>query len=260
MNTRCASNFFAILGLCALVSGTAGAATVYINTPSLIGTPTTAVASAKFRASPTNWDMSLSNGGGTSAGTFIQANLNNSFNPPGRTYNFTLENRPGQGLIFRAVQGNSAPVTLAWGDFSPAVTGNVVSTIAGAPPPAAFNLLTLTAQADRPAASTTWSNLVFNSPTLDLGGGAFTSGTATSSTGTVAQTLVGDTSIAAHSWTLSGTITLLRPGGGGAGDENVRFVVTMSTAPFLAPVPEPGSALLALAAAGAFMQRRRRNQ
>lgn len=259
MNIRFVFSFSAILGLCALLSGTSGAATIYLNSPNLIGTPTTAIASAKVRASRTNWDMSLSHGGGTSAGTFIQADLNTSFNNPGQTYSFALENRPGQGLIFRAVQGTNTPVTLAWGTFSPSVTGSVVSTIAGAPPPAAFNLLTLAAQANQSNATTSWSNLVFNSPTLDLGGGTFTSGTATAASGASQQSLIGDANIAAHSWTLSGTITLLRPGNSG-NDENVRFVVTLSTAPFLSPAPEPDAALLALATAGVFVLRRRRNQ
>jgi len=241
-----------------LTCGGASAASVFINAPAMIGGPVTAVAGAKLRAAPSNWDMSLDAGGGTFAGNFIQADLAASFNPPGRTYNFTLEHRAGEGLVFQTVQGANPAVTLAWGNFSSPPPSKVVATINGQPPPANFNLLNLEAVSERASSTVTFSNLLFSSPTLSIGGGAFQSGTAHSGMpGGITQSFIADTSLGTHSWTLSGTITLLRPGAGGGSDDSVRFVVTAGNASFAGGVPEPGQALYVAAGAALLLRRKR---
>jgi hypothetical protein len=235
------------------------AASVFINSPERIGGAGVAVAGAKLRASANSWDMSLDAGGGTSAGNFIQADLGGSFSAPNRTINFTLEHRAGEGLIFRTVEGANPEVTLAWGLFNTPVSGSVVvPTINSSTPPSNFNLLNLQAVAERAGSRVTFTNLLFSSPTLDIGSGAFQSGNVQSSTpGGITQSLIADTSLGDHSWTLSGTVSLQRPGQQPGSDDSVRFEVTAGLAPFLAVVPEPGLLLFAIPVAALLLKRGR---
>jgi hypothetical protein len=235
------------------------AASVFINAPELVGGASVSVAGAKLRASSSDWDMSLSAGGGTTAGNFIQADLGGSFSSPNRTINFTLEHRAGEGLIFRSVEGSNPEATLAWGSFNTPVAGSlVVPTINSNTPPQNFNLLNLQAVAERAGSRVTFSNLLFSSPTLDIGSGTFQSGTAQSSTpGGITQSLIADTSLGDHSWTLSGTVSLQRPGQQPGSDDSVRFEVTAGLAPFLAVIPEPGLLMFAVPVAALLLMRRR---
>jgi hypothetical protein len=235
------------------------AASVFINAPERVGGAGVALAGVKLRASPNDWDMSLGVGGGTSAGNFIQADLGGSFSSPNRTINFTLEHRAGEGLIFRTVEGTNPEVTLAWGSFTTPVAGSmVVPTINSNTPPQNYNLLNLQAVAERAGARVTFSNLLFASPTLDIGSGTFQSGSVQSSTpGGITQSLIADGSLGDHNWTLSGTVSLQRPGQQPGSDDSVRFEVTAGLAPFLSVVPEPGVLLFAVPMAALLLQRRR---
>ncbi len=234
-------------GICACLTlgNEALAATVYVNSPAVVAGPAVPVAVARLRASPENWDMSLSEGGGNNQQNLIQAELASAFNPPGRTFDFVLENRPGEGLLFRAATGANPPVILAWGNFSPGIPHAKLVSMSHSPPaPNNYNLLNLQAQADRPSSSVTFANLLFSSPTLDIQGGALQSGTVNSgdSAGST-QYLIADTNIGAHAWTLSGSITLRRPGQGGGDSDFVGFVITAGLSPITSGVPEPRTGL-----------------
>lgn len=242
----------------------ATAASVFINDPTRIGPDATAVAGMKVRASTTNWDQSLDAGGGTFAGNFISANLGNTFTGGGRDFGFSIEHRAGQGFVFRITEAGRPDSVLAWGDFGGAVPGQVVSTINGRTPLTPFNALGIEARSTRPGASVSFSQMLFTSPTLSVAGGTFSSGTVTenttsgtSPTGTVQQSLIADTGMALHDWTLTGIINLIRPAGAG-GDENVKFTVNVLQSDYIAHAPEPGTALLGALAGLTLLQRRRR--
>jgi len=254
------------------------------------------VINARLRASAGGADQLMADGAGSTAttGTTLSHNLGNVNAISQRTYAFTLEHRVGQGMLFRLVDSQTTPQTwlLAYGSgFVPALPGatattNVASqaTLGGvtAGNLAGFNSLRLEVQASQvdvpaPAEQASLSGLYFSSPTLSLQDGAFDAVTVTPSTagqtfgevvggvpataanGFAFQRLVADESLTGHDWTLGGTVSLQRSGGGDG--EGVRFVIqgqqVAAVFPPAGPIPEPASALL-LALAGVMAGRRRR--
>lgn len=250
-------------GLIAILSFTASAANVSINQSAL--SSGTTVASARIRASNNAWDVGLSNGVDYSGSNSWHSAMASTFISPGRTYNFTLEHRAGQGFIFTVVDSRTARTTVqAWGNFSAPLPGNVLSTLGGHTATDSFNALQLESRATINGATTSFSDLVFTSSDLSSTG-SFYDGTLTRTTvigsnpvGTAKQSLLADVDLSSRTWTLSGTVGLIR-GAGIGGADNVSFTVGMMNVAVPGPaVPEPsGAALLAAALAGLTMRRRR---
>ena len=253
----------ASLTILGLSLGSANAATVFVNSSANTPGPGASVAGFKLRASPTNWDLALSNQGGTpTAADFVAANTANSFTGGGYTVQFTIENRPGQGFVLTTVrtQGSGTTLTrIAWGTFSPAVIATTqAASLNGVVPGTAFDTLTLDAQSLLGGSSLRVRDLVFTAPGLTVTGDLNDADLAANGTTANSQYIVADTNLAAVPWTLTGEVRLRRNNGGG-NDEQVRFVVTAKQGALLAnPIPEPGVALLSAAALAGLCLRRRR--
>ena len=254
-----------IIGLSLAASQPLKAASVYINSP--LATPTgagTTAAQMKFRAGRNAaWDSAFANGVGFGATDSRQANLATSF-AAGQTFQFTLENRPGQGLVYTVKHAGSPDTTVAWGTFTPPVTGTVVTSLGGLSTPTVFNSITFETRATLAGSSAAVSGLVLSSPALSVANGAWQNVTMTPTTagnggaGISQQTLFSDINMATVPWTLSGTVTLTRPNTGGSA-ESVRSLFQLRQTPvsILVAVPEPTSAAAVLAA-GLLLNRRRR--
>lgn len=84
------------------------------------------VMGAKYRVSPTNFDLSLDSGGGTqnvSGGpNFIQTDLGNLGALNNVTFSFSLRNIVGQGMVFSVTSPANVTRSLAWGTFAPALS------------------------------------------------------------------------------------------------------------------------------------------
>jgi hypothetical protein len=252
----------AILG-CA---GSAGAGMIYINSGQVqVSSINSTVAQAKYRLSNTNFDQSLDRGTGTSAGNFISAGLGNNAQLSARTYEFALENRPGEGLVFTMTdQTGLSASTLSWGTFSTVNAGTSVATINGVAAPTAFNSLRFEASSTRAGSSLGFSGMTFTSPTLSLADGAFASATISPSSGGpgeangfYSQRLVGDTNLALHAWTFRGLVTASRDSTA-SGDETVKFTVSVQDVTVTA-VPTAGTAGLSGVVGLVAMRRPRRN-
>ncbi len=81
------------------------------------------VMGAKYRVSPTNFDLSLDSGGGTMGVTggsnFIQAGIGNLGALNNVTFSFSLRNIVGQGMVFSLTSPADVTRSLAWGTFAP---------------------------------------------------------------------------------------------------------------------------------------------
>lgn len=250
-------------------AGVASAGIVYVNSsqlsPSAIDD---SVFTAKYRLSNSNFDQSLDNGTGTNSGTFVSKNLGNNNQLKTREYLFRLDHRVGQGFIFSMTNGTSSS-TLAWGSgFSPGLPAGagVAALLGGEAPGGAFNALLLEARAQRssPTSFVTFSDIVFSSPTLTLGDGAFNSGSITNTmTGTTTlaftpevgrseQWLVSDGNLAMHDWSLSALVRGSRDNAA-SGDELVRYSVAGMQ---VQTIPQPGTIVLAGLAFTLLLRRR----
>ena len=253
------------LGISFLLSASAEAASVYINS-SLVtaGGAGTNAAQVKIRAGRNaGWDSALGNKVNFSTANSLQQNLTSNFSA-GQTYTFTLENRPGQGLIYTITPSGGATSTTAWGKFSSPVSGTVLTSLNGRTPPAAFNTITLENRATLAGSSAKVTDLVFSGPGIADGGWAnstMTPGAAgNAGTGINRQTLYSDGNLAQSAWTMSGNVTLTRPNSTGSA-EAVRTLVQLRQTPLsiaALPVPEPGTTLSGVLAAGSLLLRRRR--
>jgi hypothetical protein len=248
-----------------LLPVTGQAANVYINSPLTTPGSGAGVAGFKLRASPTNWDMSLSNQGGTpSAANFLSANLANNFSS-GVTFRFSIEHRPGEGFVFtaRRTQGSgTTTATLAWGTFSPPVIATAsAASLNGISPGASYNTLQFDTQTILAGSSGRVKDLVFTAPGLAVTGAFSDSNLAANGPNSNGQYLVADTDLSSVAWTLEGEVTLRRGnGGGGGGDEQVRFNITARSGGLTpVPVPEAGTALLLTAALSGFVLRHKRS-
>ena len=252
---------------------------MFVNsTDNIPGTGATA-AGFKFRASPTDWDFSLGNQISTfNSANYLAANPASSFDGGGCTVQFTIENRPGEGLLLttEGLPGSGTTTTrLAWGTFSSAVNATTqAASLNGVAPGTAFDTLTLDAQSRLSGSSLRLRNLAFTAPALTVSGDFTDAEIAADGSTSNTQHVVADTNLAAVAWTLSGEMCMKRDSnapGSLRGDEQVRFLVTAKqgavlrdSAPKLAgrleAIPEPGAAILSTAALAGLCLRRRRNQ
>ncbi len=114
-------------GLAAVsLAAPAVATTVFINDPTVRVTSIgNLVMGAKYRVSPTNFDLSLDSGGGTQnvpgGSNFVSTNLGNLAALNNVTFGFSLRNIAGQGLVFSLTSPANVTRTMAWGSFSPAL-------------------------------------------------------------------------------------------------------------------------------------------
>ncbi len=237
------------------------------------GTP---VATARYLLSNTNYDINITNSTSSVTPTnIVTGNLGNNATLSGRTFEFTLEHRAGEGFIFSLTSpaaGSSSALssTVAWGTFSTSLTGNVAASLNGDTPDESFNVISLFARGDRNQSSMAFENLSFSSTTLSLADGGFVTGVASTSAGgtptgfftnaptTTAfnqytQSLVSTADLSQHDWTLTGSLTGARVGSGG--DAQVAFEIKMRNAT-VAVIPEPSMAILPLT--GLLLVRRRR--
>jgi len=259
-----------VIGLVAFAgSGAASAGIVYVNSSQLAPSAITdSVFAAKYRMSNSNFDQSIDNGAGTTPGMFISKNLGNNNQLKTREYFFQLDHRVGQGFVFTMTNGTSAS-TLAWGSgFSPALPAGsgVAALLGGEAPGAAFNALLLEARAQRnnPTSFVTFTDIVFSSPTLVIGDGAFSSGSITNSSagittlaftpevGRAEQWLVSDSNLAVHDWSLSAIVRGSRDNAS-SGDELVRFSIAGM---HVQTIPQPGTVVLAGLAFTLLIRRR----
>ncbi len=262
MNAHAAAGLAATVTLA--LSGTANAGMIYINsTQAQVSSVNSTVAQAKYRLSNTNFDQSLDRGTGTTSGNFISANLGNNAQLSTRTYEFALENRPGEGLVFTLTnQTGLASSVLSWGTFATTTGGTSTPTIKGIAPPSTFNSLLFEAKSTRAGSSLSFSGLTFTSPTLSLADGAFLAATINPSVGgsgespgTFTQRLVGNANLASHAFTFRGLISASRDSTS-SGDENLKFTAYAQKVT-VAFVPAAGPAGLA-ACLGLIALRRRR--
>ncbi len=242
------------------------AASVYINSAQVAATGAGATrAQVKLRAGRNAaWDSALANNSGFGAANARTENLTTSF-AGGQTYQFSLENRPGQGLVYTVRRAGSPDSTVAWGSFSSPITGTVVTSLGGKAPPAQYNSITFETRATLAGSTSAVSGLVFSSSALGIANGAWQNSTMTPTTtgnagaGINRQTLFADTNMATAAWTLSGNISLTRPNAAGSANAvQALFQLRQTPVSILAPVPEPSAAALGIIAAGLLGCRRQR--
>jgi|GEM_PF-2131817 len=101
----------------------AAAVAVAVNKPSFQVTSIgNLVMGAKYRVSPTNFDLSLDSGGGTQGFNTISTNVGNLAALHNVTFGFSLRNIAGQGIVFSLTSPSNVVRSAAWGSFSPALT------------------------------------------------------------------------------------------------------------------------------------------
>jgi hypothetical protein len=276
---------FALVALAGLVAlQPARAATVFINEPGVTVTSIgNLVMGAKYRVSPTNFDLSLDSGGGTQnvpgGANFISTNLGNLAALNNVSFDFTLRNIVGQGMVFSVTSPANVTRSLAWGSFAPALspaptasaaqlraasaTGQVAGTLLS-PGQLAMNALHLEVSSRRrpltapnnydPEVSV--SNLAFTASGATLRGSMIAAQTVTPATslvnpnfpevgsGFASQWLVTTGNFWDFGWTLSGKVNAKVnniTGNIGQIDEWVKFGVSGKQVAFAANVPEPQS-------------------
>jgi len=243
-----------------------GAATIAINSNPLSVSQGEVVAAVRLRASSNSWDMAISNGQSYEVSDARQTNLSRSFSSPGRSYDFTLQHLPGEGLVFTATDTRTGQTTQhAWGTFSdPVFSRNAAPTLGGQSPAATFNSLQIEARALIGRATTAFSDLLFTSSGLTSPAGSFYDGSITNTSvigsnprGTATQELLADVDLSQYAWTLSGNASFIRSAGA-EGADDVSFTVNLRQSIHPASIPEPAGALLLLSAAGMALLRRRR--
>lgn len=223
-------------------------------------TPNSRVAQARFRVSQTNFDQALYNGGSEGVGAnYMSQNIGNAATLSGEEFGFSLEHRTGQGFIFTLTNptftGN--PFNLAWGTFSPALSGvdQESQALNGVRPGAAFDALRIEARAGSANTALQFGDLAFSGAGL-VSSGSFAGSTltpATNGSGDLAgfwtQWVVGDSNLALFNWTLTGLIRSTTPSPIGDG-ETLRFRVEALD---VAAVPLPAAGWLLLSGlAGVF--------
>ncbi|HWB03078.1 MAG TPA: hypothetical protein VG796_08655 [Verrucomicrobiales bacterium] len=257
-----------ILAFALTAPGQLEAASVYINSSLVTATGTgTTQAQMKLRAGRNaQWDAALANRVGFGANNALRTDLTSNFSA-GQIYQFSVENRPGEGIVYTVTPAGGAASTVAWGNFSTPVNGTVVTTLNGRTVPADFNTISFETLATLAGSTASVSGLVFSSPDLNVADGAWQNVVMTPTTpgnagmGTSQQTLFSDINMAAVPWTLSGIASLHRPNSAGAA-ENIRTFVQLRQTPIAivqAAVPEPKSSATALLAASLLLGRRRRS-
>jgi hypothetical protein len=260
------------------------------------------VMGAKYRVSPTNFDLSLDSGGGTmgTAGgnNFIQAGVGNLAALNNVTFNFSLRNIVGQGMVFSLTSPANVTRSLAWGTFAPALSP--VPTASAAELPAApatgqpagtllspgelpMNALHLEVSSrvrtlnpgNSYAPVVTLSDLAFTAPGTGLRGSMITSQTVTPATsltnpnfpevgaGYASQWLLTNGDFWDFDWTLSGKVNAQVNnivGNIGQIDEHVKFGVSGKQVVLAGSVPEPQSWAMMIAGFGLVGAAMRRRQ
>lgn len=268
---------------CILPASLAQGAMIYINSDQVtVGASTGSAGQFRYVMQHANYDQNIFNGVGTlNSGNILTADHGKVSELTGRTFSFTIENRPGEGLLFTlsapATDGMSAiERTLAWGSFADGTKSS--SDIGGVKPGAPFNAITLTAAANRSGASMTFEKFSFSSPEGDvsIADGEFTSSTAAfptggKYTGHASQQLAATSDLSLVPWTLTGAVTGIRDANA-SGSSAVWFNVSLLNAEVVVTeadkgggggggtggvVPEP-TALAVLMPAAALLSRRRR--
>ncbi len=245
------------VGICAAAWAASGASAglVYINSDQVeIGGIQDAVMGAKYRMSNSNFDQSLDNGNGTSAGQFIQASWGNNSFLNNRSFAFTVSHLANEGFIFTMSDGATSK-TLSWGDFAVTPSGTTSSLLGGQNAHSAFNAIFIEARAERDGSAMNFSNLLFTSADLSIADGDFFGGTAALPNGAITQKLVSTVDLSTVNWSISGTVSGVRDTTS-SGDELVRFTIGGKVVEYTI-VPAPGAAAL-IALAGVFGSRRRR--
>lgn len=260
-----------ILVTLAGIAGAAQAGSLYINSSNVAVTSEYAVAQAKYRLSHANFDQSLDNGAGTSAGNFIQGGLGNNSFLASRSYNVSLEHKAGQGFIFTMNDGATTSV-LSWGTFASTPAGTTTAALNGKSAQwSSFNGLLIEARASRTDSWFEFSNVSFNAAGLTVADGSLdTSGTINPATtgpgysgmpdaaGFYTQKLISDMDLSTIDWTFSATVKGFRDAVSG-GDETVRFTIGAKNYSYtLNIVPLPGPAMMGMAGLGALACVRRR--
>lgn len=209
-------------------------------------TPLPAIATARYRLDNGNWDMAIFNEqpGAPSAADFVTMNLGNESTLSGDTFRFSLENRTGQGLIWKLYDNSDvngpAGGTVAWGTFAPAIpaapTTLVKADLDGELPSQFFNGINFELRAFATASEMHLSNVTFSGASV-LGTIADVSAFYNNSGSSYVASIASDTDLSTFDWTLSGQIKGVKNGGG---QESVAFNVQ------LVAIPEPGTYALVL--------------
>ncbi|WP_169977521.1 PEP-CTERM sorting domain-containing protein [Tautonia rosea] len=260
------SRVFGILALLG-VAIPAQAGQIYVNSPLVtIDSVGGTVANAKYRLSNTGFDVSLDNAPSTvTPADQVTATLGNVATTSGKVFEFMLEHRAGEGIIFSLDGPGSLDRTVSWGTFTTTPSGSNKANLNGKLPPSAFNSLVLSARATQAGSSFAFDDLNFSGAGLSLADGSFLSGTVTPSTGDplgfINQRLYSNVNLADFNWTLTGTLTGTKLLTGG--DETVRFNVGFQQVSATV-VPEPSTLAMAgissVALAGFGLHRRRRHR
>ncbi|MDX2149997.1 MAG: hypothetical protein SFV54_04630 [Bryobacteraceae bacterium] len=193
---------------------------IYVNSDLVSGFSTVStVVGVKYRLSPNNFDMTLGlTASGGNPQHRITSNLGSLAVLSGATIDWELQHLTGEGFVYRVARAGVTS-TLSWGTFSSTPAGTTVTNFRGTTPGAAFDALVLNARSIRNPSSLSYSAMTFSSPTLTTSTGTFQTGMVmTPGTNSATQLLVSPMNLAAHNWTVKGTVTGVRAGNGGDDD------------------------------------------
>lgn len=232
-----------------------------------IATPPSSIATARYRLSNTNWDMAILNQGAVTATSSVTVGLGNVAALTTDVFNFTLEYRVGEGLIWSLVNqdplATPAGGTVAWGTgFSPALpvgavsAENLTTSVAGGSTtfPSSFNYIGLRAIANTdPASTISISNIAFSGAATV---GSISNLTNYSGVTTNFGSLLADSDLGLFDWSLTGLVTATKPLTGS--DEGVAFNVSIGSV----AIPEPSTyaAIFGLLSLGVVQFRRFRQK
>jgi hypothetical protein len=284
MSNPLASSVVVASGLCLALGSHAQASIAEINPAYAVTTAGPSAGLARFRVSHTNWDQGLVRG--TTPSNSMPTNNVVGFgssvpNSAGREYQMTVQNIPGEGLIYRLDDLTTSladDFVVSWGTFSVSPGGSNRATIDGGTPfDTYYNTIHVFARAQNRASSgapaqdnrVAWRDITFTSPLSATG--SFFDGeidaipvpnTDTSNdlaNIAVEQWVVTTTDLRTIPWTVSAKVTLdsdqliggvQDPPGSG---EGLQFEIGLKNA-----VPTPGSASALVFVAVAVAGRRRR--
>ncbi|MBL0922059.1 MAG: hypothetical protein IBJ10_08010 [Phycisphaerales bacterium] len=225
-------------------------------------------ASAKMKASNTNWDMSLSPTTSTSGSfpSFLSRNVSNSMGTLTAAWNFTLAFTASVGYELTMTSAADATTgTITWRMGDAQINGVSAETLGGENALRSFNFIRLHARASGTGQEMVFSNLaldiatqgVFLADTVTPTVGARSSINGDGGAGFAYQDILSDVDLSQLNWALTGTFET----NVATNSETLRFQIDMLNADFALQttiIPLPTGAGLAIAGLLAVGARRRR--